>query len=92
MPAVERRKERHAANHCAQLEALSAHAYRAALGHCRLLAGHSRRSFKPRAVLPEKALDPGALEAHMKKVFGAASSLGSKARAQSWPWALSQVL
>ena len=68
-------KARHASSTCAQLEeALRAHDCGAAWEHCRLLAGHSRRSVKPRAAphpppLPEKALDPGALEAHMKKVF-----------------------
>ena len=68
-------KARHAAGTCAQLEeTLRARDYRAAWEHSRLLAGHSRRSVKPRAVLPVKALDPGALETHMKKVFGATSS------------------
>ena len=56
---------RHAASTCAQLdEAVRAHDYRPAWEHCRLLARHSRRSVKPRAVPPEKALDPGALGAH----------------------------
>ena len=56
---------RYAASTCAQLRAtLRDHDYRAAREHCRLLAGHSRRSVKPRAVSPEKALDPGALDAH----------------------------
>ena len=57
-------KARHAASTCAQLEETEGD-NRAAWEHCHLLAGHSRRSVKPRAVLPEKALDPGALETHM---------------------------
>ena len=69
-------KARHTASTRAQLEeALRADDYRAAREQCRLLAGHSRRSVKPRAVLPGKALDQEALEKHMKKVFGATSSL-----------------
>ena len=68
-------KAQHAANTCLQLEAtLRACDYRAAWEHCRLLAGHSRRSVEPRAVCPEKALDAVELAAHMKNVFGATSS------------------
>ena len=39
----------------------SSYDYRAAWEHCRLLAGHTRRSVKPRPVPPEKALGPVAL-------------------------------
>ena len=75
MPVVERLR-RDIQQALAQLEeALRAHDYRAAREQCRLLAGHYRRSVKPRAVLPGKALDQEALETHMKKVFGATSSL-----------------
>ena len=68
-------KAQHAAGTCSQLEEASwAHHYRTAWEHCRLLAGQSRRSVKPQAIPTEKALDPVALAAHMKKVFGATSS------------------
>ena len=95
MSLVERlSKARHAASSCAQLEeALRAHDYRAAWEHCRLLAGHTRRSVIPRAVTPEKALDPGAHEAYVKKVCGATSSLvppqSSVSATQAWPSSLS---
>ena len=61
-------KARHATDCREQLEA---HDHRAAWEHCSLLAGHSCRSVKPRAVPPEKALDPVELAPHLKKVFGA---------------------
>ena len=46
----------YAANTCVQLKAaLRAYDFRAASKHCRLLAGHSRRSVEPRAVPAEKS-------------------------------------
>ena len=57
--------------------ALRAYDFRVAWEHCRLLPGHTRLSVKPQSVPPEKALDPAALAAHMKKVFGATSSPAS---------------
>ena len=68
-------KTRHASSTCSQIEAaLRAYDYRAVWEHCRLPAGHSRRSVKPRAVPPAKALNPVALAPHRKKVFGATPS------------------
>ena len=55
VPVCRKAKARHAASTCAQLEeTLRAQDHRAAWEHCRLFAGHSRRSVKPRAVPPGK--------------------------------------